>query len=112
MYNARPLPANNKRSNQYVTNSILSAKPEELIMKIYDFAIINSKKNNMIKTNEALQVLINALNFDHPEAKEISANLMNIYLYCQDQMRKQKNDDVTKILTELRDTWRTALLKR
>ena len=112
MYNARTLPVNNKRSNQYVTNDIMCAKPEELIMKIYDFAIVNSKKNNMIKTNEALQALINALNFDHPEAKEISANLLNIYLYCQDQMRKQKNDNVTKILTELRDTWRTALLKR
>jgi flagellin-specific chaperone FliS len=112
MYNAKTLPVNNKRSNQYVTNGILTAKPEELIMKIYDFAIINSKKNNMAKTNEALQALINALNFDHPAAKEISANLLNIYLYCQEQMRKQKNDDVTRILSELRDTWRTALLKR
>ena len=112
MYNAKTLPVNNKRSNQYVTNGILSAKPEELIMKIYDFAIINSKKNNMLKTNEALQALINALNFDHPAAKEISVNLLNIYLYCQDQMRKQKNDDVTRILSELRDTWRTALLNR
>ena len=90
MYNAKTLPVNNKRSNQYVTNGILTAKPEELIMKIYDFAIINSKKNNMAKTNEALQALINALNFDHPAAKEISANLLNIYLYCQEQMRKQK----------------------
>jgi len=47
----------------------------------------------MAKTNEALQALINALNFDHPAAKEISANLLNIYLYCQEQMRKQKKSN-------------------
>jgi flagellar protein FliS len=112
MYNTRTLPGNNKRSNQYIANDIMSAKPEELILKIYDFAIINSKKNDMLKTNQALQALVSALNFEHPEAREISANLLKIYLYCQDQMRKQKSENVTKILTELRDTWRTALLKR
>jgi flagellar protein FliS len=112
MYNARTSSGNNKRSNQYIANDILAANPVELIMKVYDFAIVNSKKNNMLKTNQALQALVNALNFEHPDARELSASLLKIYLYCQDQMRKQKNENVTRILTELRDTWRTALQKR
>jgi flagellar protein FliS len=112
MFNTRTSPGYNKRANQYVTNEIMNASPEELIMKVYDFAIVNSKKNNMLKTNEALQVLINALNFEHPAAREISAGLLKIYLYCQEQMRKQKNEEVTRILSELKETWRTALQKR
>jgi flagellar protein FliS len=104
--------ASNRRVNQYVTNEILNATPEKLIMKVYDFAIINCQKHNMLKTNEALQVLINALNFEHPEAKEISFGLLRLYRYCQDQMRKNKYDDVYKVLSELKETWETALKKR
>jgi flagellar protein FliS len=112
MYNTRTFPGYNKRANQYVTNEIMNSSPEELIMKVYDFAIVNSKKNNMLKTNEALQVLINALSFEHPAAREISAGLLKIYLHCQEQMRKQKNEEVTKILSDLKETWRIALQNR
>jgi flagellar secretion chaperone FliS len=104
--------ANNRRINQYVTNEILSASPEQLIMKVFDFAIVNCQKHNMLKTNEALQVLINALNFDHPEAKEISVGFFKIYHYCQEQMRKKNYDVVYKTLTSLKKTWETALSKR
>ena len=82
----------NQRINQYLNNEILSATPEQLIMRIYDFAIVNCQKHNMIKTNEALQVLINVLNFENPAAKEISIGLFRLYQFCQDQMRKRKSD--------------------
>lgn len=104
--------ANNRRANQYLTNEILSATPEKLIMKVFDFAIINCQKHNMLKTNEALQVLINALNFEHPEAKEISIGFFKIYRYCQNQMRKKNYDIVYKTLSTLKETWETALSKR
>jgi flagellin-specific chaperone FliS len=101
-----------KRANQYLANEILSASPEQLIMKIFSFAILSCKKHDIAKTNEALQVLINALNFEHPEAKEISIGFLRIYRYCQDQMRKQNFDIVEKTLTELKETWEAALAKR
>ena len=104
--------ANNRRINQYVTNEILNATPEQLIMKVFDFAILNCQKHNMLKTNDALQVLINALNFEHPEAKEISIGFFKIYRYCQEQMRKQNYDIVYKTLSSLKETWETALRKR
>jgi flagellin-specific chaperone FliS len=104
--------ANNRRVNQYVSNEILNAKPEKLIMKVFDFAILNCQKHNMLKTNEALQVLINALNFEHPEAKKISIGFLRIYRYCQEQMRKQNYDIVYKTLSTLKETWETALSKR
>lgn len=105
----RTASANNRRINQYLVNEITGAKPEQLILKVYDFAILNCQKHEMIKTNEALQVLINALNFEDEAAKEISVGLLRLYQYCQNQMRKKNNEIVLRILTELRDTWRSAL---
>ncbi|MBI1938131.1 MAG: flagellar protein FliS [Ignavibacteriales bacterium] len=106
MYTAN---AYSNKTNSYLVNQINNASPQQLIMKVYDFAIINCQKNEMIKTNEALQVLINALNFDDPSAREISNGLLRLYQYCQDQMRKQNTGVVLKILKELRDTWNNSM---
>lgn len=111
MYSATAYSHANKL-NKYLTNDIVSASPEQLIMKVYDFAILQCQRNNMLKTNEAIQVLINSLNFEDPQAKEISVGLLKLYHFCQEQMRKNKTDIVLQILTELRDTWRLALLNR
>jgi flagellar protein FliS len=98
--------------NQYLRNDVSCSSPEQLIMKVYDFAITNCQRHELIKTNEALQVLINALNFETEEAKKISSGLLKLYIYCQESMRKKKYAEVYKILTELRDTWKLALHNR
>lgn len=98
-----------KKNNPYILNQINNSTPQELIMKVYDFAILNCQKNDLFKTNDAIQVLINSLNFDDPAAREISIGLLRLYQYCQEQMRKHNNQIVLKILTELRDTWINAL---
>ncbi len=97
------------KNNPYIINQIINATPQELILKVYDFAILNCQKNDLIKTNDAIQVLINSLNFDDPAAKEISIGLLRLYQFCQEQMRKKNNQIVLKILTELRDTWINAI---
>lgn len=101
-----PLHSNSKhlKVNQYVFKEILEATPEQLTLKVYDFAILNCNRKNMIKANEAIQELIDSLNFDG-EAREISTGLFRLYRYCQDQNRKANFEISTKILTELRDTW-------
>ncbi|MEW6507361.1 MAG: flagellar export chaperone FliS [Bacteroidota bacterium] len=97
------------KTNPYLINQINIASPQQLIMKVYDFAILHCQKNDMLKTNEALQLLINALNFDDPSAKEISFGLFKLYQYCQEQMRKNNTQVVLKILSELRNTWQESL---
>ncbi|NMB82366.1 MAG: flagellar protein FliS [Ignavibacteria bacterium] len=97
------------KTNPYIVNQINIASPQQLIMKVYDFAIVHCQKNDMVKTNEALQVLINALNFDDPSAKDISVGLFKLYQFCQEQMRKNNPQVVLNILTELRDTWKESL---
>ncbi len=102
----------NRRINPYLVNEIMGAKPEQLLIKIYDFAILHCQKHNMIKTNESLQVLVNSLNFNDESAREISTGLLKLYQFCQEQMRKKNYDEVYKILTGLRDTWHAAFNSR
>ena len=93
--------------NPYLVKEILEASPQKLLLKIYDFAITNCQLHDMLKTNRALDELINALNFEDEKAREISIGLLKLYQYCQEQMRKKNYDIVYKILVDLRDAWIT-----
>jgi flagellar protein FliS len=89
----------------------MQATPKQLLIKIYDFAIVNCQKQNMAKTNEALQVLINSLRFDTEKVKEISTGLFRLYQFCQEEMRHKNYQIVYKILTELKESWIDAFNK-
>ncbi|HOP49094.1 MAG TPA: flagellar protein FliS [Ignavibacteriales bacterium] len=95
----------NQNVNRYLENEILDAPQEVLILKVYDFAIANAKQKNIEKTNKAIQVLIDSLNFKDEEATQMSMDLFNLYRFCQDQTRKRNFDLVEKMLSELRNTW-------
>ncbi len=97
--------------NQYLIKEIIDASPEKLLLKVYDFAIVQVQRRNLEKTNKALQELINALDFSREETKEIAMGLLKLYKFCQEKMREKDYDIVYKILTELRDTWNEAINK-
>lgn len=42
MYQAAVL--NRSKINPYLTNQILNSSPEQLLIKVYDFAVVNSEK--------------------------------------------------------------------
>lgn len=99
------------RSNQmnaYLAKEIMDASPQQLLIKVYDFAIVNCQRQNIEKTNKALQELINALRFDTDDVKEISLGLLKLYQFCQEEMRNRNFDIVLKILMDLRESWRNA----
>ncbi len=98
----------NRKLNPYLVKEILEATPQKLIIKLYDFAILHCQKGDMIKTNKAIGELVRGLNFEDERAKEISAGLLSLYQFAQEQMRQKNYDIVLKILTELRDTWKTV----
>ncbi len=91
--------------NNYLVKEILEADPKQIIMKIYDYAILNCQKKDLAKTTQAIQELINSLKFDDENISSISIGLLRLYQYCQDQMRKQNYNIVYRILTDLRSTW-------
>ena len=92
-------------ANQYLVKEIMEASQEKLLLKVYDYAIVHCQKQNMIKTNKALQVLIDALRYDEEAAKEISTGLFKLYQFCQFKMREGDYNIVHQILTELRKSW-------
>ena len=108
MYNQNAVRSNQKMAKQYLVKEVMEATPQQLLIKIYDFAIVQCQKRNLIKTNQAIQELINALDFNDEKVKEFSNGLFKLYLYCQEQMRQKNYDIVHKILTELRDSWLAA----
>jgi flagellar protein FliS len=93
--------------NNYLVKEILEADSKQLILKIYDFAIMNCQRKDLAKTTRAIQELINSLKFEEGSVNSISIGLLRLYQYCQDQMRKKNYDIVYKILTDLRATWLT-----
>ncbi len=105
MYQNALAKQSSNRANQYLVKEIMEATPQQLVIKVYDFAIVNCQKHNLEKTTAALQVLINALSYEGEEVKKISIGLFRLYQYCQQQMREKNYQIVYKILTELRDTW-------
>lgn len=92
--------------NPYLIKEIMEATPQQLLIKVYDFAILNCQRQNLLKTNKAIQELINSLRFDDEATKEIALGLYKLYQFCQEEMRKQNYDIVLKILTDLRESWR------
>lgn len=96
------------RLNQYLLKEIMEATPQQLIIKLYDFAIVNCQRQNLEKTNAALQELINALSFEGEGVAEVATGLLKLYQFCQEQMRKKNYEIVYKILCELRETWLKA----
>ena len=95
--------------NPYLVKEIMEANPKQLLFKVYDFAIINCQKRNMVKANEAVQILISALRFDGEKDKEIALGLFRLYQYCQEEMRKGNFEIASRFLTELREQWQKAL---
>ena len=111
MYSSTFAAKKQNRLNQYLVNEITQATPKQLLIKLYDFAIVNCKKQNLVKTNEALQVLIGSLSFENKEVSAISTGLLRLYQFCQAEMRKKNYDIVYEILTELRESWIAAFNK-
>lgn len=104
--NRRALLADDKtRANAYLVKEVLEATPQKLLLKVFDFAILHCKKGDVFRTNNALSELINSLNFEDESARDLSIQLLRLYQFSQEEMRKQNTEVVLKILTGLRDTW-------
>lgn len=92
----------NPNINSYLENQILSMNPMQLLIKVYDAAILGCKANDSEKVSKALVELVSALRFEY---EDVSLGLFKLYQFCMDEVKKGKFDNSLKILTELRKTW-------
>jgi len=118
----------NGYTNQYMTNTVNSASPEQLMLMLYDGAIrfitlgIQAIENGMIdkrayyinKTSAIVSEF--AATLDHNQNAKLAEDLDSLYGYMLRRMMQAnlKNDadaliEVKNLLTDLRATWAEAI---
>lgn len=120
--------ANTSKSkfDQYMEQKILTARPEDLTLMLYDGLIkflkqaqMFMEEKNIEKTNTTIiraQDIINELNITLNMDYEISGNLRSLYTYMNDRLvdaninkDRESIDIVLGFAEELRDTWKSAM---
>lgn len=94
------------RPNPYLHQKIMSASPEQLIVYIYDAAITACRRKDRIKATQAINLLINSLNFEH---KEIAGIFYRTYSALLNLLGKGRYDEVEASINEIRSTWISAM---
>jgi len=95
-----------KMVNSYVNNQLVGLTSGQLLLKVYDIAIIGCQQQDGNKAIRAISELISSLNFDY---QEISVGLFRLYQYIIDQIRDHNFSAAMNILKELRNAWATAM---
>lgn len=94
-----------KGISAYQQNQILNLNPTELILKLYDLAIVSIKKSDIQKANRVITELIAALNFEY---QEVSLGFFRLYRFCQDSLYAGNYNTALHILEDLRQSWAAA----
>jgi hypothetical protein len=100
---------NGRKLKSYQSSQIMSLDPIPLLIKVYDFIILNCKKKDIEKSTKGIVELISALNFDY---QEVSLGLFRLYQYCLDNIKQNKFDEAVVILEGLRDSWTATMNKK
>lgn len=115
------------KADQYLEQKIMTAKPEELTMMLYDGmvkflkqSILYNDQENIQKTHNTImraQAIINELNITLREEYDVSTNLRQMYAYMNSRLidanlEKETNilEEVLGFAEELRDTWKKAMV--
>jgi flagellin-specific chaperone FliS len=91
--------------NAYNKEHLTNLSPVQVILKLYDYAIIGCKKDDPTLAQRALNELIIALNFEH---REVSFGLFRLYDYCKGCVQKRNYKAALVVLEDLRTTWAKA----
>ena len=101
------MPARNRFSS-YQTQAIMSASPEQLIVKLYDLGISACHRDDRYKVRAVLRELISSLDMD--KGGEIAGRLYSLYAFCMDHSTSGDLETVAEILGGLREAWKTSVV--
>jgi flagellin-specific chaperone FliS len=73
---------------------------------LYDHVIRCLNNGDMRGASKGIVELMGSLDLDY---KEVSGRLFSLYEYCLDLVKKSEYDQASKILTEMRQMWATAI---
>ena len=105
-FTAQNKPRPNAQKNPYLVQKIMSASPEQLISYVYDAGIKACTIKSGSDALRAVQVLINALDFDQ---KEMSVTFYNVYRYVNYTISQGDFAEAKKNLEDLKSTWTKAM---
>ena len=94
-------------AHQYQRQDVLSASPAQLVAKLYDLGILACVNNDRVKLRKILIELISSLNFE--EGGEIAIRLSQIYEFCMRESVTGNLEQISGMLSELRETWRESM---
>jgi flagellin-specific chaperone FliS len=95
-----------KKVNPYLAQKIMTASPEQLILYIYDASISACGRKDRVRAAEAIQELINSLNF---KEKKVAGTFYQMYQYILNLIHKNEFDEALVFLREIRSTWAEAM---
>ena len=93
----------------YRAQQVLGASPMQLILMLYEIAIVSCERRDAERACKALTELISALNFDY---EDISVGLFRLYEYCHWEVRRGQFAPAAGILRRLKESWEEALAQR
>lgn len=88
---------------KYQEQAVLSASPEQLILKLYDLGISACKRSDRPKVRAVLVELMSALNFE--AGGELAERLYALYEFCLRESAIGDMGVVQRILEGLREAW-------
>jgi flagellin-specific chaperone FliS len=90
----------------YRSNQVMGCSPGQLILLLYDHVIKCLNSSDMRGASRGIVELMSALDLDY---QDISGRLFSLYEYCLDLVKKENYEEASKILTEMREMWATAM---
>jgi flagellin-specific chaperone FliS len=90
------------QSQIYRRQEVLSATPLHLVIMAYDLAIRSCDQRDMEMALKSIGALRDALDYDYAE---IALNLLSLYNWCLDCIRKEEFGQAKQTLSELREAW-------
>lgn len=90
----------------YKSNQVMGCSPGQLVLLLYDHVIKCLDSSDMRGASRGIVELMSALDLDY---KDVSGRLFSLYEYCLDLVKKERYEEASKILTEMREMWATAM---
>jgi flagellar secretion chaperone FliS len=96
------------RFSSYQAQAVMSASPEQLIVKLYDLGISACHRDDRFKVRAVLRELISSLDMD--KGGDIAGRLYSLYAFCMDHSSSGDLEAIADILSGLREAWKTSVM--
>ncbi|MFT5141856.1 MAG: flagellar protein FliS [Rhodothermales bacterium] len=96
------------RFSSYQAQAVMSASPEQLIVKLYDLGISACHREDRFKVRAVLRELISSLDMD--KGGELAGRLYALYAFCMDHSSSEELEVIADLLSGLREVWKSSVV--